>query len=147
MDQEEIRRFVTELPRARVQVASEEDGAPEVAWGDSFFFYGDESTMPFATILTGNYPGFDERSDLDRDGVFRLNVWVSPATAHAAAGEPPVDPDEFDYSVLDRVIPHPVYARQSWVSVLNPDSTDDQVRALLTEAHERAAERESRRGR
>jgi len=102
--------------------------------------------MPVATIVTGNYPGFDERSDLDREGVFRLNVWVSPRTAHTVAGEPPVDPDEFDYTVLDQVIPHPVYARQSWVSILNPDTQDDQVRTLLTEAHERAAARAADRG-
>jgi hypothetical protein len=46
------------------------------------------------------------------------------------------------YTALDRVIPHPVYGAQSWLSVLNPaDATSDKVKRLLTEAHGRARDR------
>jgi hypothetical protein len=147
MDQDEIREHVAALPDVWVQVASADNGAPEVAWGDTFFFHdpagegeaGDPSRRPFATIVTGDYPGFDERSHLDREGVFRLNVCVGRDTVRAVAGEPPADgDDDVDYAVLDRVIPHPVYARQGWLSVLNPDATADQARSLLTRAHARA---------
>ena len=43
---------------------------------------------------------------------------------------------------IDVVIPHPVYAKQAWASILNPgDVTGGQARTLLTEAHGRAATR------
>lgn len=81
MTTDEIIRFVTdELGGTLVVVASEENGAPEVAWGDAFFIYDFEKRtpperhFPFATIVTNDYPGFDESSELSRDGVYRLNV-------------------------------------------------------------------------
>jgi hypothetical protein len=58
MTQDEIIAFVTGLPGVVVVTASEATGAPEVAWGDSFFICdpdGDSPTdrrMPFATIVT-----------------------------------------------------------------------------------------------
>jgi Family of unknown function (DUF6194) len=51
-----------------VVVASEGNGAPEVSWGDRFFFYGpDGSTAevqwsPFASIVIRDYEGFDTAS-------------------------------------------------------------------------------------
>jgi hypothetical protein len=46
-----------------------------------------------------------------------------------------------DYTALDRLMPHPVYALQHWVSILNPTEAtfDAVVKALLDEAHERIA--------
>lgn len=41
--------------------------------------------------------------------------------------------------MLDHLIPHPVYAAQGWVAILNPgERTGDLARALLAEAHDRA---------
>ena len=82
MTEEDIIRFVSGLPGVDMMTASEGDGAPEAAWGDTFFFYdptGDEPAdrrFPFATIVVSNYEGFDESSDLNRPGVFRLNIAV-----------------------------------------------------------------------
>ena len=68
-----------------------------------------------------------------------MNMWVSRPTFDQEAES---DPDEIDYTALDRVIPHPVYGAQSWLSVLNPaDATSDKVKRLLTEAHGRARDR------
>lgn len=39
MIEEDILAFVSELDGVAVLTASEEGGAPEVAWGDSFFYY------------------------------------------------------------------------------------------------------------
>jgi hypothetical protein len=147
---DEIVEYVTtQLEGTLVVVASEEDGAPEVAWGDTFFFYDPDGVtlpdkrLPYATIVINDYPGFDEASDLKRSGVFRLNMSVSRDTyeLHTSAD----DVTGIDYSVLDEVIPHPVYGPQSWLSVLNPGiNTEDTVRALLTEAHHRARDRYER---
>jgi len=53
---------------------------------------------------------------------------------------------EPDYSVLDRVIPHPTYARQLWVAILSPSAAtfDNVVKPLLTEAYERLAAQRAR---
>jgi Family of unknown function (DUF6194) len=155
MTQDEIAAFVTGLPGAVVVTASEANGAPEVAWGDSFFFYdpgGDEPAdrrMPFATIVTNDYDGFDTASELSRAGVFRLNIGVGRAVFEELLGYPPTAHAErsagTDYTALDRLIPHPVYATQAWVSILNPgDATAGLARSLLTGAHIRAAGRHRR---
>ena len=144
MTHEEMVEFVEKLGGTIVVAASEESGDPEMAWGDTFFFYDPdgvtvtEKRMPFATIVVNDYPGFDEASALNRPGVFRVNMSVGRETfeRHSPHGV------SIDYSVLDQVIPHPVYAAQSWLSVLNPGAnTSEAVKTLLTEAHERARTR------
>ena len=76
MTHEELLALAADLPDAYVMTATEGNGAPESAWGDSFVYYREERNMPFATVVVSNYPGFDESSDLDRQGVFRLNAAV-----------------------------------------------------------------------
>ncbi|HEX6221835.1 MAG TPA: DUF6194 family protein [Acidimicrobiia bacterium] len=150
MTSDEVVDFVeTELEGTVAVVASEEDGAPDVAWGDTFFFYDPdgvtepEKRLPYATIVVNDYPGFDEASNLSRDGVFRVNAWVSRETFER---EVPRDQSNIDFTVLDEVIPHPVYGEQSWVSVLNPGpATEDKVKALLSEAHRNHKDRYEKR--
>jgi hypothetical protein len=63
---------------------------------------------------------------------------------HDLPGE--IRPVRLDYTALDRLIPHPAYAAQAWVSILNPgEATAGQARALLTDAHARAVRRHDRR--
>jgi hypothetical protein len=144
MESQDIITFVSGLPGVVVVTASEAMGAPEVAWGDSFFYYDpddDEANrrMPFATIVIKDYDGFDTASNVNRPGVFRLNISVGRTVLQELTG---AEPDQVDYTVLDRVIPHPVYATQGWVSILNPgEATAAQAKALLTDAHARAAAR------
>jgi hypothetical protein len=102
--------------------------------------------------VTKDYGEFDRASNLDRPGVFRLNVGVGretyrslfgPRSGGDAAG--PADAGH-DFAALDRLLPHPVYAPQSWVCVLNPSAeTFERVRPLLAEAYEQAAGRHARR--
>lgn len=139
-------RAERELAGTLVVVASEENGAPEVAWGDMFLIYDPERVIPpekqfpYATVVVNDYPGFDEFSDLARDGVYRVNIWVSKGTFDDET--PDEDPATIDYTVFDRIIPHPVYGSQSWLSVVNPGpATEDRVRLLLAEAHDRAKAR------
>lgn len=151
MTEEDIIRFVSGLAGVAVLTADEDTGAPESAWGDSFFYYdpdGDtpaDRQMPFATIVTSNYNGFDEASNLNRDNVFRLNIGVGRRKFEELLGYPPAahtqHADGYDYSVLDVLLPHPVYATHAWVSILNPDTTADRAKDLLVGAHARAAAR------
>jgi len=149
--EDEIIEFATGLPGVVTTTADEASGAPESAWGDSFFFYdpdGDtepDKRWPFATIVVSDYPGFDESSQLSRPGVFRLNINVGRTAFEELFGYSPaahaVRPNEFDNAALDQLLPHPSYAAQAWVSILNPDRLSPRAKGLLTQAHERAAKR------
>jgi hypothetical protein len=55
-------------------------------------------------------------SNLAREGVFRLNIGVGRETFERLVGSM-VNPD---YAALDVILPHPVYAKQRWLSILNP---------------------------
>lgn len=151
MTEDEIVAFTGALPGAAVVTAGEGTGAPEAAWGDSFFFYDPDGMpearrLPFATVVVKDYEGFDTSSDLNRPGVFRLNVAVGRERFEAELGYAPAEhagrAAGIDHAVLDEVIPHPVYAAQGWLSIVCPGPrTDEAARALIAHAHRRAADR------
>jgi len=140
MSPEDVIAFVTGFAGVVAQTPGPGDGSPEIAWGDTFFFYdpGDRESarrMPFATIVVKDYPGFDEASNLDREGVFRVNVGVGRSKVPDASGE-------VDHAAFDVLLPHPTYAKQGWASIVNPGAaTDELLHALLAEAYERAKAR------
>lgn len=141
-----------------VVVASQESGSPEVAWGDTFFFYDPDRELsadhrfPFATIVTKDYGDFDCASNLNRPGVFRLNIGVSRETYRSLFGQPPstseaddVAGTSHDFTARDRLMPHPVYGKMFWVCVLNPSAqTFRPVQPLLAEAHDLAVKKHAK---
>ena len=140
MDQETIIKYIEEA-FAGVEVQRPTDGPGA---GDTFFFYDPERNidptrrMPFATIVAKDYGDFDNTSQLNRSGVFRLNIGVGRDTIRTLFN---LDGD-YDYAALDTLMPHPVYARQSWVCVLNPSpATFETAKPLLAEAYAIAAAR------
>jgi hypothetical protein len=115
------------------------------AMGYRFFFYGAERMLPFAT-LAGADNEHDRVSNLDRPGVYRLNIGVSRETFQALFGPGKVDTSGYDFTALDTIMPHPDYAAQQWVCVLSPsERTLEQVRGMLAEAHALAVRRGERR--
>jgi hypothetical protein len=152
----EIIGYVSGLPGVVTVIASEENAAPAAAWGDTFFFYDpDGSTsenqrLPFATLVIHDYAGWDTESQLNRDGIFRVNIAVGRSGFERLLGYAPADHsahhDEFDYAAIDVLLPHPIYASQGWVSILNPaERTGTQLRRLLDEAYNLAERRYARR--
>jgi hypothetical protein len=112
----------------------------EVADDNTFFFHGADNKFPFATIVTKDNE-FDSASNLDRPGVFRLNVGAGKETFRALFGEQ--EPAGTDFTALDKLMPHPVYAKMYWVCVLNPsDKTFATVKPLIAEALSLAAARD-----
>jgi hypothetical protein len=127
-----------------VVVGSREAGSPEIAWGDTFFIYdpnrdlSDTRRFPFATIVTKDYGDFDNASNLDRPGAFRLNIGVSKET-YAKLFD---SQEQFDFTAFDQLMPHPVYGVNHFVCVLNPsDSTFETIKPLLREAYQIAVKR------
>lgn len=150
MTQDDIRAFFAVHPSVFIQIAADGDGSPALAWGDSFIYLRDESgaprKMPFSTIVIKDYPGFDMESKLDRGGLFRLNLDVGRDTFIELFGFPPKElaahRDQYDFAALDRVIPHPAYGEQGWISVINPGpASKDQVESLMRLTLDRALAR------
>jgi uncharacterized protein DUF6194 len=149
MDEASITSYISsEFPGVDVVVGSREAGSPEIAWGDTFFIYDPERNLedsrrfPFATIVTKDYTDFDDASNLNRAGVFRLNIGLGKERFQSLF----VGDDEHDFTALDRLMPHPVYGRNHWVCVLNPsDETFEALKPLLAEAYTIAAGRGERR--
>jgi hypothetical protein len=113
---------------------------------NSFFYYSPEhvipeKTFPWATLVTNDL--YDQFSDLGRDGVYRLNVGVSAETFKRLFP----DEREYDFTVLDTLMPHPIYGNVRWVSVLRPSEQtfQHQVKPLLEEAYRAAVRTYDRR--
>ena len=108
------------------------------AW---FFSLDPEKHWPnYATIVTTD--DHDQASDLAREGAFRLNLGVDRETFERIAA---TDPDP-DFTAFDRLFPHPVYAAQRWISIVNPSDTTwhEVVIPLIALAHDRLAAQRAR---
>src|SRR6476661_1026608 len=115
MDEATITKYIADtFDGVDVVIGSREAGSPEIAWGDTFFIYDPDRNLeprqqfPFATIVTKDYGEFDRASNLDRAGVFRLNVGVSKQKFQSLFPAPDAG---HDFTALDRIMPHPIYGK------------------------------------
>ena len=131
MDEQSVVAWISTLPG--IEIVEDK--------GDYYFFADPtqpaNNRLPFTTVMTADR--YDQFSNLDRPGVFRLNIGVSPATYRARFGPKPFprDPAEsgFDFTALDTLMPHPVYGSMFWLSVLNPSKeTFADLQPLIEEA-------------
>ena len=135
MDESSLTRYITDT-FAEVETAN--------SFCYTFFFYSTDHMLPFATLISADNE-FDRVSNLDRPGVFRLNIGIKKQTFQALFGTNRIDINNYDFTALNTVMPHPDYAPQSFVCVLNPSGeTLQKVQQLLAEAYEIAARRNKR---
>ncbi len=158
MTEDEVIGYVAGLADVVVWTAAPGDGSPEIAWGDSFFYYSPDGTIPrttqpFATIVTKDHPG-DATSQLHRAGTFRVNIAAGKVTAAEVTADQHTNAtgddtsNEADPTAADVLRAHPVYGRSGWLAVINPGPrTDALTRQLLTDAHDKARTRHHRRNR
>ena len=100
------------------------------------FFSVDESNWPnFATVVWTDAFDVGNPSDLARTGVYRLNIGLARDSYQRVVGSV----REPDFRAMDQLMPHPVYAKQHWVAILNPshDRLRETVMGLVAEAHDR----------
>lgn len=113
--------------------------------GYTFFFYREERIHAFATIASSGNE-YEQISRLDRPGVYRLNIGVSRETFKSLIGTNKINVSDYDFSVLDTLLPHPDYSAQYFICVLSPsDATFERIRPLLAEAYEIAVRKFNRR--
>jgi hypothetical protein len=107
------------------------------ALGATFFSLDEKHWPNYATIVTTDEHDDGAPSNLARPGAFRLNIGVGRETFERLVGST----DAPDYAAYDRLLPHPVYAKQLWISILNPSDATfrDVVLPLIAEAHDRLA--------
>ena len=103
--------------------------------GATFFSLDARNWPNYATIVTTDEHDEGAPSDLTRPGAFRLNIGVGRETFERLVGSM----ESPDYAAYDRILPHPVYAKQRWISILNPSDATfrDVCLPLIAEAHDR----------
>jgi len=125
-------------------------------WGERGIFYNPELLLKKGTYLLSakeKQGKSDSSSKLDRKGGWRLNFGVSKPTYQRMFGELPARPGAggvvdtgHDFSQLDVVMPHPVYAWGVWLCILSPsEASFDKLKPLLKESYELAVERYKKR--
>ena len=110
-------------------------------YGYDMFFYRSDRKLSFATMISSDYD-YDHVSNLNRPGVYRLNIGVSKQTFQSLFGTDQVNVNDYDFTALDVIMPHPEYAQYHFICVLSPsDETFEEIRPLLAEAYDIAARR------
>ncbi len=88
----------------------------------------------------------DKASQIDRDGVFRFNFGLPPSAFIEIFGVKPKRPAKgeiiegrWDFTELNKLMPHPVYGWMGWVAVLNPSQeVITELKPLIRLAYEKA---------
>jgi Family of unknown function (DUF6194) len=116
------------------------------AYAERSFFYNPHQTLPkgmyFATIKANDSPN-DKASALNRENIYRLNFGVSKTTYENLFGKKPARPQKggivttgHDFTKLNELTPHPIYAWLHWVAILNPNQeTMPLIKELLNESY------------
>lgn len=115
----------------------------EEHFGYVFFFVGDDHRLPFVTLAQADN-AYDSVSNLNREGVFRVNIGISKESYAAVIDSTLSEP--IDYTVLNTFLPHPEYAKQHFVCILNPSGENAAMtQQLIREAHTLAQARAKKR--
>ncbi len=129
---------------------------PKASWGETSLFVNPGGQLPsgvyFCTLK--DHDGANDRAArLDRDGVYRLALGLPPATYGQRFGARPARPAKggvvdtgHDFTQLNLLMPHPVYAWMGWVQLLSPSrETFEALLPLLDAAHQAALASATRR--
>lgn len=119
--------------------------------GDLFFMYGEDKMMPFATVVTSDNE-YDNESQLNREGFFRLNIGVDKATfihifdgIKLKKGIGAYRESGIDFTVENVIMPHPVYGAMYWLCIVNPNTSSLPVlMSYLEIAYDIAAKRQNK---
>lgn len=123
---------------------------PVSAWGEKSFFLNPEKKLKrgtyFATLKEKDGDN-DRASNIDREGIFRLNIGISKSSFLSLFATLPQRPKkggviegDYRFEAIDQIQPHPVYGWMAWICVLNPSlSTFDKCKPLLKDAYQKAA--------
>jgi hypothetical protein len=100
------------------------------SWGEKALFYNPQNSLKrgvyVLTIKEKDGPN-DVASEINRENVYRVNFGIGKEQFIKLFGTVPKRPKagetaamSCDYTALNTLMPHPVYAWMGWVSILNP---------------------------
>lgn len=126
------------------------------SWGEKGIFYNPGNVLKrgvYVLTVKEKDGENDKASALDRPCVYRLNLGLRRPTFTRLFGALPKRPAkgeivamDFDFSALDTLLPHPVYAWMGWVCVLNPsEETFEALKPYISEAYAFAQEKFKKR--
>ncbi len=125
-------------------------------WGETGLFYNPELKLKkgiYLLTIKEKDGENDSSSNLNRENHFRLNIGISKPTFIKMFGRIPARPSaggiinmDYDFSAVDKIIPHPVYGWMSWICVINPSSeTFKTLIPLIDEGFKLAMEKYSKK--
>lgn len=126
------------------------------SWGERGIFYNPNGVLKrgvYVLTVKEKDGDNDKGSMLNRNNVYRVNVGLRKQTFIKKFGYIPERPSagkivkmDYDFTALDTIIPHPVYAWMGWVCVLNPsDETFEDFKEMIQESYEFAKEKFAKR--
>ena len=122
---------------------------PKSSWGEVSLFYNPGRLLPngvyFCTIKDHDGEN-DQSSNLNREGLFRLAIGMSPKTYQKLFGERPPRPAKggivetgHKFDALNELMPHPIYAWMYWGQILSPsEEMFSSIFDIIDEAHQAA---------
>ena len=100
------------------------------SWGESGIFYNPGGVLKrgvYVLTVKEKDGANDRASQLNRPGIYRVNLGLRKETYTRLFGPLPSRPPKggvvsagADFTALDRLMPHPVYAWMGWIAALNP---------------------------
>ncbi len=123
---------------------------PKASWGETSLFYNPGRVLPngvyFCTLKQHNGEN-DQASNLEREGVFRVAIGLNPKTYVRLFGQKPARPSkggivatDHDFTKLNELMPHPIYAWMCWAQILCPSCHQfESIFPLIEEAYQDAA--------
>lgn len=126
------------------------------SWGEKGVFYNPGQVLKrgvYILTIKEKDGENDKGSNLDRPGIFRVNMGLHRSTFTQLFGPMPKRPAtgeivdmDYDFSAVGRLLPHPVYAWMGWVCILNPTKSDfEEIKPYIREAYEYAKEKFAKR--
>lgn len=126
------------------------------SWGERGIFYNPCNRLKrgvYVLTIKEKDGDNDKGSNLNRENVYRVNLGVRKTTFTEMFGYIPKRPAKgcivdmnYDFSAVNRILPHPVYAWMGWICTLNPsEKTFEQLKLFIQEAYEFAKEKHKKR--
>lgn len=126
------------------------------SWGEKGIFYNPDHALKrgvYVLTMKEKDGANDKASNLSREGIFRVNMGLRKQTFSELFGSIPARPAagevvrmEYDFTLLDTILPHPVYAWMGWISILNPsEDTFEKLKPLIDESYAFAMEKFKKR--
>lgn len=143
MTSDEILQYCLENLKGTVLIES---------WGEKGIFYNPDSKLKrgiYVLTVKEKDGENDKSSDLNRENIYRVNLGIHKETFIEMFGALPKRPEKggivdmpYDFTEINNIIPHPVYAWMGWICVLNPtEMIFEKLKPFIQEAYKYAREK------